>query len=952
MEKEEQKWEQAEVEEQEEEETTLLVRKSRNGNDSKTSEIAAVDVEVNNGVSVSNGHAISSDVAAANGAKSEELVTPGEEQKIEELDGVLENESEAINGEQKTENLVYYDKVEGIWKCRICCWTYRNGSVCVDHIQNHKGQLHKLMNLKTLNFESEGIESESTYFGEKQIVKDPGPEKFDISSLDFVVQNNSTTAINNRYEGDLENYSFSSSNLQPSQISFQECSTSYNSKEIESAEADLITGDDLEVTELDVERVLQKQTTHDLYCPNCNSCITRRVILRKRKRRIRISDEEVKRNKTEAAVDSKLGTGSVQSPRDQVHHTDEVDDNDAQIPRVDEDECDRRPDIFRCLSCFSLFIPTGNGFKLFQKFGEKSEKDNVRDEQAPSIKKNWFTSMFASNKQETAVEQGSSFQTDVQKGDVGVIPSSNLGDQSGQPSFLQKARSPAHASEGLVGTAGNSDTLEGGDKILPFPKQKPSLNGKVIIGAGDKSDMTAKETVDAIMEQFDAYTGDQLKESKSSKEVHVNGENDLSVTTLPMRTQVTNGESAEDAISFSQQGGLKLLISSNKRSLTLENSEGDHIPNQTMESGDADKEAIQILPTSVSVLKASDVVGKLNISVSIPHEEQDVRATILTESVLENKNANFRSTDSGQVYPTEVSQHIITKTKFEVHSSESLKVDNISALKGAPVAQGKDTVITIDAQSAGSPQTVQGIMHPTETASVLESATQTSVAGRDRTEERKEFEIEVIKSVVYGGLAESITSLSVVSSAAGGGAATLNILALGMANLIGGLFIICHNLWELRCDRVEQVANQVSDEVTEQRDRYKELLGRRQNFILHAIVAIISYLIFGLVPPVVYGFSFRKTDNKQLKLVVVAAASLLCIVILAIGRAYVRRPPKPYLKSVITFVILGLMVSGVSYAAGELVERLLEKLGLFRSSSVSNLLVPEMTPTGSAWASY
>lgn len=211
-----------------------------------------------------------------------------------------------------------------------------------------------------------GVKSTSTYFGEKQILKDPGPKKFNISSLDFVVHNNSTSAINNGYKGEIEKNSIESSSLQPSQNSFQEGSTSYeSSKEIKSAEIDLINGDDLEVTELDVESVLQKQTTHDLYCPNCNSCITKRVILRKRKRRIRISGEEVKRNKTETAVDSKLGTGSVQSPRDQAYHADEVGDNDVQMPTANEDERDRGPDIFRCLSCFSFFIPVGKNFSVW-----------------------------------------------------------------------------------------------------------------------------------------------------------------------------------------------------------------------------------------------------------------------------------------------------------------------------------------------------------------------------------------------------------------------------------------------------------------------------------------------------------------------------------------------------------------------------------------------------------
>lgn len=38
--------------------------------------------------------------------------------------------------------------------------------------------------------------------------------------------------------------------------------------------------------EADVEEVLKKQNKHDLLCPNCNSCISRRVILRKRRQRV------------------------------------------------------------------------------------------------------------------------------------------------------------------------------------------------------------------------------------------------------------------------------------------------------------------------------------------------------------------------------------------------------------------------------------------------------------------------------------------------------------------------------------------------------------------------------------------------------------------------------------------------------------------------------------------
>lgn len=152
-------------------------------------------------------------------------------------------------------------------------------------------------------------------------------------------------------------------------------------------------------------------------------------------------------------------------------------------------------------------------------------------------------------------------------------------------------------------------------------------------------------------------------------------------------------------------------------------------------------------------------------------------------------------------------------------------------------------------------------------------------------------------------------------------------------------------LWELKRDHYEQASNQIMEK---QVDRYREQLGRRENFTVHAVFVVLSYIIFGLVPPLTYGFSFRKSDDKELKIVSVAAASLVCILMLAIGKAYVQRAPKPYFKTLSAYVILGFTVSGVSYAAGILFKRLLEKLGLFEHSSTVNLFLPE---TGPAWVS-
>lgn len=114
-------------------------------------------------------------------------------------------------------------------------------------------------------------------------------------------------------------------------------------------------------------------------------------------------------------------------------------------------------------------------------------------------------------------------------------------------------------------------------------------------------------------------------------------------------------------------------------------------------------------------------------------------------------------------------------------------------------------------------------------------------------------------------------------------------------------------------------------------DSYEQKLGKRENFWIHGIVVILSFLVFGLVPPVVYGFSFLESDNKDLKLAAVGGASLICITLLAIAKAYVQETPK-YIKTVMYYLTIGIGVSGASYLAGNLVNQLLEKLGLFKSS--------------------
>jgi hypothetical protein len=156
-------------------------------------------------------------------------------------------------------------------------------------------------------------------------------------------------------------------------------------------------------------------------------------------------------------------------------------------------------------------------------------------------------------------------------------------------------------------------------------------------------------------------------------------------------------------------------------------------------------------------------------------------------------------------------------------------------------------------------------------------------------------------------------------------------------------------LRELKNEQYRVASNQEGEQV----DRYEKIFGQKKNFILHASVAVLSFLVFGLVPPLVYGFSFYGSDNEYLKLAAVAAASVLCITLLAIAKASIQNPPVfKYITTVLHYLAIGVAASGISYLAGYLLEKLMEKLGLFESTATVSLPIPKMSSVKHGWGSY
>lgn len=132
-------------------------------------------------------------------------------------------------------------------------------------------------------------------------------------------------------------------------------------------------------------------------------------------------------------------------------------------------------------------------------------------------------------------------------------------------------------------------------------------------------------------------------------------------------------------------------------------------------------------------------------------------------------------------------------------------------------------------------------------------------------------------------------------------------------------------------------------------------MGKRENFYLHAFFAILSFLIFGLVPPIAYGFSFRESNDKDLKLAAVAVASLICITLLGMAKAHIQRSNTfmTYFKTVTFYVTSGVLASLLTYEAGALMKKLVEQLGWFETKSNFGLTLPEMMSIEkSGWGSY
>nr|XP_051198138.1 membrane protein of ER body-like protein isoform X4 [Lolium perenne] len=572
-----------------------------------------------------------------------------------------------------------------------------------------------------------------------------------------------------------------------------------------------------EIEEYDLEKILDQQETHDLYCPNCNSCITRRVILRKRKRRAR-------------------PTTPTEQPK--RLHTQE-----APLAPTPESGGQEAPDVFRCLSCFSYFIPTGCSFNIFRIFGRREQQVDVLPPPAPED----------------------------------MPPSENC--TSWLLSCFQPGDSPNQAAAHSLQTPLLHDAATSGEH------RADSLQTPLLQGAATSGDTatTTTATRASYVHTHDTVVKPEHSTDELSSSTHQTTTTIITTTTTSASATTSSTTTSAAASTSSHTSSAVGIIHTDEMEVLT----GKMPP---------------LKPAGDAILGGNHLVG-----------QEDVQGAA--------KEAFWNGSFSTPAIDT-----------------PGVKVDSPNVTNIAPGIIPRGDILTSPNPRAADPPHVAVPVSEDVNPAV------------PRPQQRDDWDI--LKAIVYGGLVESITSLSVVSAAASSGAKTLDIFILGIANLIGGLPLIFHNIADLR--DIQDV-----DGDDERVGHYWVNLGRRSKAQLHMVMALLSYVVFGLLPPVLYGLSFRESNDRENKMMVVAAATLACIALLALGKAHVKSRPRTYFKTLMYYLMIAVSCSGLSYVAGVLITRILVSYGVIDEGASGAPAPPGLSlfphavgAKTSSWASF
>nr|XP_018683863.1 PREDICTED: uncharacterized protein LOC103989917 isoform X3 [Musa acuminata subsp. malaccensis] len=577
------------------------------------------------------------------------------------------------------------------------------------------------------------------------------------------------------------------------------------------------------------------------------------------------------------------------------------------------------------------------GFNIFHIF-EKGKDTHVQSsEQVPEKKINWISSIFKVDRSKTKESEPEASATEaLAHSDVRI----NATEQTTRDSEISDDR--FSGPPGVSFEEQMDDQPELHDSVTQtISTSEAMIQTKELIYAGVKDNDGRMRDDSGVDATKITSQSDQIIQSSEATTTEVLAHSDVRINVLEQTardTEISNDRlSGPSSVSF--KGHMEDQSELHDPAQTITTLGAMFQIKESIDAGVKEND-VRLRMMDDSGVDASEITfqneqiiqdSETNATEVLTHS--DVAINVAEQTARDTEISNYRL--SG---PSSVSYKEQTEDQPELQDPSTQTISTSDAMKQIKeliddgvndndVRMKDDSVFVragVDANkiTSQSDQIIQG--SETSTTEVLaHSDVRINVAEQTARDTEISNDWDILKSIVYGGLNESITSLAVVSSAAGADVSTLKIVALGLAKLIGGFLLITHELFELRT---------AQDEATEQKDeqggRYWELLGWRANFRRHFPVATISYILFGLVPPVVYGFSFRRSDEKEFKLMAVAASSLLCTALLALCKAHVK-PQKGYVKTMVYYLVLGVSACGPSYLAGMMIDKLLEKLGLF-----------------------
>ncbi|KAH1061563.1 hypothetical protein GYH30_004844 [Glycine max] len=859
-----------------------------------------------------------------------------------------ETNGEAISGVvmSQNKNSVYFDEQQGMWKCHHCTWTKRFDSPWTVPNWNLKGY-PDLMTIKTriqhgpcfvcetkddevngLNGVQNGDASVSVH------LTNLGEREFDVQADQLVFQNSLCSEISDQCMKTVDNKLPSTTEISHLHNSSDIQATAITNfpEETSTKEAPILIEEiDEQLEEFDVEAVLAKQETHDLFCPNCRSCITKRVILKKRKRNTQKSGSKSKRDKpenthnldNEAKCDelrtrgsSQLLDSTAQPKAKQDVHANVTPEPDivSPEPSADNNQPHGEPEVFRCLACLSFFIPSGKCLDMF-RFDGASKSESARN--PPSIP--------ASNLQNPSIPQGSN---------ANWLTSLFTWKKGGKTSDAPLEHSGAGSAEQRNSTLNSNDeptSLEIGPSKGPLADTSDIKNVKstsnINHGHGGMNSLISSTNDFSSIQSGTKGAGDLMNGVQSDVQ---NSVDFLAEKQLLAGNQIFGKEEKKNAsVDIIRTDNAEVMLSAATTTETIER-EPEFLASTTVGS--------QVLKESPKDGDKTPEIVKNGYYYSLGQGAQSPLQSSGSAVLANGVASNKQNSGIDVILPSKPNIILLDNVKKEIEKGIHHPTGNEN--------KGGDVILDVERGAFESTTSHTADNIPAEDAIITELQTQVQNGEQPRDEVGEPQGWEILKSIVYGGLVESITSLGIVSSAVSSGATPLNIIALGFANIIGGLFILGDNLIDLKKD------NSGEDQMqTNAQNRYQESLGRRENFLLHAVVAVLSFLIFGAVPLVIYGLLINKNYHTEVKLATVAATSIVCIILLAIGKVYTSKAPKSYIKTVLYYVTLAISASGVSYIAGNLIKDFLEKLNQPESGFAITMPISD-TSMGSAWMSY